>query len=1020
MLRLVNIIPATWSDDANQDCEPGLTVNPANPDEMVATAFTFDNPAGTSAFSPAMTGSLAPVYYSTDGGETWTLSKIVPSSAGAGIPTNDITARFGGSSGVLYSGIISFAPGQDTPILRAPDPLSPLAMLVDRSADQPFVQAATALGGNGAGTDRVYVPYNQGGAASTVDFSLDAAATPAPAWFNPVGLDVRPGALQDSPATRAAIHPDGTIYAAFYRIIGVDDPVFPTLVTAEVVVVHDNYWGTGSPPFADLKNIPGDGLAGRIITPAGGITTPWLNFHNPDFGQDRAGLDLSIAVDPTDSQRVYIVYSTGTDATDYTLHVRSSANGGAGWDDRRTISKAKNPSLAINSLGQVGLLYQQVVGPAGSSNWVTRFERTSDDFANFDSFTLASVPANVPVAYAPWGTYLGDYDHLQAIGKNFYGVFCANNTPDPANFPSTAPLYQRNHDFASSKLFGNDGVTEIPASIDPFFFKVTAIEEQDDFYVRDWTDTSLSHDTGVEPSTNPVFYATSDVWNQRSDVAPTFDANDRPIHESPQIAGLGDNFAFVRVHREAAAPPGTPKVDVQTHFLFADFGLGAAYQDMAATPDPTLTFHHGDTEKVLVKGYKWELPAIHSQHVCMAVQISTPTDPYVPPGLLGHAPGWPTTDLMVINDNNKAQRNTGVYELSMGAAGMHISFYAIAHNAATMARDVVVRYHAPDDRDPRLGKARVGVVGGRTRPFRSGDALTLENMQPGENRWISLTLAAPMKHGQAVSVVFEEMLGSTVLNGLTIAVLPSSLSKAIRTNLELHAGVFARIAALFELGEAEQESKAAQELLGKRRLAPKTYLAFLASHARTIGSLVSRARELADGTDPFGMQRSLNEVIRTVKAGDGGSAAVAHAALLHKIDAFLTMLTKTTGDSADILLNVRWQKELYTKAPDLSALSCSGRIVADSTRFIGSYGAREVGDADYPDLIRDVIECFHDTTKAVSGVGLEEDIASLGQSLDSPAAVQKAHRELLLKLQPLMPKPRAIRERRQRGKGHRR
>jgi hypothetical protein len=1008
MLRLVNMIPATWSDDANQDSEPGLSVNPANPNEIVATAFTFDNPEGTSAVSPAMTGSLAPVYYSTDGGETWTLSKIVPSSAGAVSPTNDITARFGGASGVLYSGIMSFAPGQDTPILRAPNPLTPLAMLVDRSADQPFVQAATALGGNGAGSDRVYVPYNvQAGVGSTVDFSLDAAATPAPAGFTAVGLDVRPGAIYHSPATRVAIHPDGTIYAAFYRLTNFTG----ILTTADVVVVRDNFWGTGAPPFSDLKDIPGDGLAGRIITPPGGITTPWLPSHNADFGQDRVGLDLSIAVDPADSERVYIVYSTGTDTTDYTLHVRSSADGGAGWDDRRAIVKAKNPSLAINNLGQVGLLYQQVVGPAGRSKWVTRFERTSDDFASFDSFTLANVPSNVPVAYAGWGTYLGDYDHLQAIGKNFYGVFCANNTPDPTNFPSTVPLYQRNHDFSSGKLLGSDGVTEVPASIDPFFFKVTAIEEQDDFYVRDWTDSSLSHDTGVEPSTNPVFYATSDVWNQRSDVMPSFDANDRPIHESPQIASLGDNFAFVRVHREAAAPPGAPKVDVQTHFLFADFGLGTAYQDMAVTPDPLLTFHHGDTEKVLAKGYAWQLPAMHSQHVCIAAQISTPADPYVPPGLLGHAPGWPTTDLMLINDNNKAQRNTKVYELSMGAASMQVSFYAIVHNAATMARDVVVRYHAPEQAGPHLAKARVGVVGSRTRPFRSGDTLTLENMQPGENRWISLSLATPMKRGQPVPVVFEEMLGSTVLNGLTIAVLPSSLSDAIRTNLELHAGVFARVAALFDWGEAEQESQAAQELLRKQRLAPKTYLGFLASHAPTIGALVAKARELADGTDPFGTQRSLREVTRRAKGSDGESTAVAHAALLHKLDAFLTMLMKTNGDPADILLNVRWQKELYAKAPDLSALPCSDQVVQDSSQFIALYGTRDLGNADYSEFVRGLIECFRQTAEAVRAIKLEREVRSIEQSLDAPAAVQKAHRRLLLKLQPLLPKRPAIRGR---------
>jgi hypothetical protein len=53
MLKIVNMIPNAWSDEENQDCEPNLSVNQANPSEIIGTAFTFDNPAGTSAISPS-------------------------------------------------------------------------------------------------------------------------------------------------------------------------------------------------------------------------------------------------------------------------------------------------------------------------------------------------------------------------------------------------------------------------------------------------------------------------------------------------------------------------------------------------------------------------------------------------------------------------------------------------------------------------------------------------------------------------------------------------------------------------------------------------------------------------------------------------------------------------------------------------------------------------------------------------------------------------------------------------------
>ena len=107
MLKIVNMIPNAWSDEENQDCEPNLSVNQVNPSEIIGTAFTFDNPAGTSAISPAMTGNWAPFFSSVDGGDTWTLQFVLPSATGDQLPTWDVTSRYGGSSGEVYSGLIS-------------------------------------------------------------------------------------------------------------------------------------------------------------------------------------------------------------------------------------------------------------------------------------------------------------------------------------------------------------------------------------------------------------------------------------------------------------------------------------------------------------------------------------------------------------------------------------------------------------------------------------------------------------------------------------------------------------------------------------------------------------------------------------------------------------------------------------------------------------------------------------------------------------------------------------------------
>ena len=111
--------------------------------------------------------------------------------------------------------------------------------------------------------------------------------------------------------------------------------------------------------------------------------------------------------------------------------------------------------------------------------------------------------------------YLGDYMGMMAVGKDFFGAFSTNNTPDLSNFPNGV-TFLRNHNFGTQTLLDLDGVTPVPISIDPFFFKVGDVEESSDLYVRDWTDSPTSHDNGVEPSSNPWFYVNPDVWNRRS------------------------------------------------------------------------------------------------------------------------------------------------------------------------------------------------------------------------------------------------------------------------------------------------------------------------------------------------------------------------------------------------------------------------------------------------------------------------------------------------------------------------
>jgi Abnormal spindle-like microcephaly-assoc'd, ASPM-SPD-2-Hydin len=81
---------------------------------------------------------------------------------------------------------------------------------------------------------------------------------------------------------------------------------------------------------------------------------------------------------------------------------------------------------------------------------------------------LANVPDSLGSYSGP--NPIGDYSNLVAVGKNFYGVFSAFNSPVNSNFP--AGVNQRNANFSTNQLLALNGTTVVADSIDPFFFSV--------------------------------------------------------------------------------------------------------------------------------------------------------------------------------------------------------------------------------------------------------------------------------------------------------------------------------------------------------------------------------------------------------------------------------------------------------------------------------------------------------------------------------------------------------------------
>lgn len=440
------MIPASLSGETWQDAEPFLTMFASNPNLLAASAFT-PNPGGSAS-------TTAPIYVSDDGGNTWSLRNTLPSN----VQTADITHAPGESS-TLYATILA-TPSIALKDLETNDALSTTAMTQDATrpnVDQPFVRTAHV-----ASNDRLYVGINDfdapNGRTATLDVSLNGGAT-----FTSRRIEPRTTLGQNGPSIRPAVAQNNTVYVAYFGWRSNSG----NTITSDIVVARDDNGATGTTPFRDVRD-PSDNQPGRIVA-----SNRTIDFSNDaTLGQERIGSTLSLAVDAARSDTVYIAWADVAGGGDIqTVHVRRSTDRGATWsNDLRTLPNTTNPALAIAADGTVGLLYQQLTGTGNASRWVNRFEQSRDGFATHQDLVLATVPASTPPAqFLP---YLGDYDMLltRGGGTEFLGIFSANNTPDPANFPSGV-VFQRRVNQATHQLLDGAG-SPVAISIDPFFFSV--------------------------------------------------------------------------------------------------------------------------------------------------------------------------------------------------------------------------------------------------------------------------------------------------------------------------------------------------------------------------------------------------------------------------------------------------------------------------------------------------------------------------------------------------------------------
>jgi hypothetical protein len=328
-----------------------------------------------------------------------------------------------------------------------------------------------------------------------------------------------------------------------------------------------------------------------------------------------------------------------------------------------------------------------------------------------------------------------------------------------------------------------------------------------------------------------------------------------------------------------------------------------------------------------------------------------------------------------------------------GGVGGSVTEWAIIHNPSTFRRDIPLRVSVDGISKRYVRNITVLAPGERQSILKAqdGTGLVLHGVQPGENRWVAVTVqAVGMPVGGAAFVNVDELTSGQPTSGFAVGVRSGQLSDAMRDSLFAQRVVLTRLLAFYaRKGDDERENgedyKAAAQ-------SPERFLSFVQLHTlRRIKEGLERIDMRGLG-DPFSLRPALTAASNE-RTAEGVIAPL--ATLLNALDAQLTQLQlRGGGDPADILQMVRWQQELFRRQPALSKLSCAKDVVASSSYFLRERDRGKLTNSAYPDLLARQSQCLLEGVKATGG---KLGNAKPFQSTDL-AALQKEHRAILLQL----------------------
>ena len=476
-VSVVDIVPQADSGEANDNSEPSIAVNPANPLQLVAASF-----------GPP---SHSPFFVSTDGGTTW-------SNFGVLIDSDKTIAWSPDGSAVLTATLVS--PDEPLPVGADADEGGADFQLNTYSASQS--ELVTSSGNFGAPINnfigsnqndqpwlrtspdgQVYMAYSNLGVADTthqtasVNVSTDGGFSyPEIISLDRIGGNAGGDVGQDDPAIRLAVS-GTTTYAVFDRWnTRIEDDAYGERHDAQLVVDKSLIGG------ADDFTAAGAGGNGVQVGPDHINVFTRSADTQLSVGLNRiAGGDIAIAVDPNNANHVVVAYTDGPGfdgAGAVQLIVAESEDGGTTWSQKYTTSettRASQPGLAILDDGTIGFLY--VAYDPGTNELSQHLVTTSNDFASTNDITLATETNNAFATFTE-NPYLGDFFDLSGLGDTFYGIFSALNLDngDPTSGAAfTNVTFQRDvtgTPGTSTFQLTNSG-RAVSESVDPFAFTLS-------------------------------------------------------------------------------------------------------------------------------------------------------------------------------------------------------------------------------------------------------------------------------------------------------------------------------------------------------------------------------------------------------------------------------------------------------------------------------------------------------------------------------------------------------------------